>query len=47
MIQHNVQTTTAHRLERQIPGMSCQGCVATMRKAIQAEDPDAEVSGEP
>ncbi|MGB8712238.1 MAG: heavy metal translocating P-type ATPase [Onishia taeanensis] len=27
--------------------MSCQGCVSTMRKTIQAEDPDAEVSGEP
>ena len=47
MTQHNEPTTTADRLERQIPGMSCQGCVSTMRKAIQAEDPGAEVSGEP
>ena len=43
MTQRNQPTTTA----RQIPGMNCQGCVATMRQAIQAEDPDAEVSGEP
>ncbi|NWN83472.1 MAG: heavy metal translocating P-type ATPase [Halomonas sp.] len=34
-------------LERQIPGMSCQGCVKRMREAIQAEDPNAEVTGEP
>ncbi|WP_240724915.1 heavy metal translocating P-type ATPase [Onishia niordana] len=34
-------------LERHIPGMSCQGCVSRMRKAIQAEDPDADVTGEP
>nr|WP_211607292.1 heavy metal translocating P-type ATPase [Halomonas daqiaonensis] len=27
--------------------MSCQGCVSKMRKAIQAEDPDAEVVGFP
>ncbi|APE32548.1 copper-translocating P-type ATPase [Halomonas aestuarii] len=27
--------------------MSCQGCVASMRKAIQARDPDAEVVGTP
>nr|WP_225809919.1 heavy metal translocating P-type ATPase [Halomonas lysinitropha] len=27
--------------------MSCQGCVGRMRKAIQAEDPDAEVAGFP
>ncbi|WP_324254690.1 heavy metal translocating P-type ATPase [Halomonas sp. KAO] len=33
--------------ERQVPGMSCQGCVKRMREAIQAEDPDAEVVGEP
>tara|TARA_B100000700_G_scaffold181940_2_gene200723 strand:+ start:7747 stop:10422 length:2676 start_codon:yes stop_codon:yes gene_type:complete len=43
MTQRNQPTTTA----RQIPGMNCQGCVSTMRQAIQAEDPDAEVSGEP
>ncbi|MDR5900643.1 heavy metal translocating P-type ATPase [Halomonas icarae] len=34
-------------LERQIPGMSCQGCVKRMREAIQAEDPNAEVVGVP
>ncbi|SDN84900.1 Cu+-exporting ATPase [Halomonas shengliensis] len=34
-------------LERQVPGMNCQGCVKRMREAIQAEDPDAEVVGEP
>ena len=33
--------------ERSVPGMSCQGCVGRMRKAIQAEDPDAEVTGFP
>jgi len=35
------------RRERQVPGMSCQGCVRRMREAIQAEDADAEVVGEP
>ncbi|HSH57943.1 MAG TPA: cation transporter, partial [Halomonas sp.] len=33
--------------ERQVPGMSCQGCVKRMREAIQTEDPTAEVVGEP
>ncbi|WP_458524900.1 heavy metal translocating P-type ATPase [Onishia taeanensis] len=47
MTQHNAPTTTAPTLERQIPGMNCQGCVSTMRRAIQAEDPTAEVSGAP
>src|SRR5690554_577528 len=35
------------RLERQVPGMSCQGCVKRMREAIQACDADAEVTGFP
>ncbi|OBX34620.1 copper-exporting P-type ATPase A [Halomonas elongata] len=35
------------RYERQIPGMSCQGCVSRMRSAIQARDGEAEVVGEP
>src|SRR5690625_4694157 len=35
------------RLERQVPGMSCQGCVKRMREAIQARDADAEVTGFP
>ena len=35
-----------HR-ERHVPGMSCQGCVGRMRKSIQTEDPDAEVTGFP
>ena len=30
-----------------IPAMSCQGCVKRMREAVQAEDAQAEVSGEP
>lgn len=34
-------------LKRQVPGMSCQGCVKRMREAIQAEDPNAEVTGDP
>ncbi|SFT78499.1 heavy metal translocating P-type ATPase [Halomonas saccharevitans] len=36
-----------HTLERRVPGMNCQGCVATMRRAIQAQDADAEVTGTP
>ncbi|MDR5867138.1 heavy metal translocating P-type ATPase [Halomonas koreensis] len=36
-----------HRWERHIPDMNCQGCVTTMRRAIQAEDPEAEVVGAP
>lgn len=35
------------RRERQIPTMSCQGCVKRMREAIQARDPLARVVGEP
>ncbi|WP_282039841.1 heavy metal translocating P-type ATPase [Halomonas alimentaria] len=34
-------------LERQVPGMNCQGCVKRMREAIQAEDPQADVVGQP
>ncbi|WP_445156682.1 heavy metal translocating P-type ATPase [Halomonas sp. E14] len=34
-------------LQRQVPGMSCQGCVKRMREAIQARDADAEVVGFP
>lgn len=34
-------------LERIVPGMSCQGCVKRMREAIQARDPEAEVTGTP
>ncbi|MGM0987521.1 MAG: heavy metal translocating P-type ATPase [Pseudomonadota bacterium] len=34
-------------LERQVPGMNCQGCVATMRQAIQARDAQAVVTGTP
>ncbi len=36
-----------HSLERTVPGMSCQGCVSNMRKAIQARDDQAEVTGTP
>ena len=36
-----------HTLERRVPGMNCQGCVATMRRAIQARDAEAEVTGTP
>ncbi|MCE8020718.1 heavy metal translocating P-type ATPase [Halomonas sp. MCCC 1A11036] len=32
---------------RNVPGMSCQGCVKCMREAIQAQDPEAEVTGSP
>jgi len=32
---------------RQVPGMSCQGCVKRMREALQARDPLARVEGEP
>jgi len=32
---------------RTIPGMNCQSCVASMRRAIQAEDPSARVEGTP
>ncbi|WP_348533131.1 heavy metal translocating P-type ATPase [Halomonas sp. 11-S5] len=39
--------TGRQRHERRVPGMSCQGCVGRMRKAIQAEDPEAEVVGIP
>jgi P-type Cu+ transporter len=34
-------------LERTVLGMSCQGCVKRMREAIQAQDPEAEVTGTP
>ncbi|MGM0784705.1 MAG: heavy metal translocating P-type ATPase [Pseudomonadota bacterium] len=34
-------------LVRTVPGMSCQGCVANMRRAILARDPEAEVTGTP
>ncbi|PWW33609.1 heavy metal translocating P-type ATPase [Chromohalobacter israelensis] len=30
-----------------VPGMNCQGCVKRMREAIQAEDDQARVTGEP
>ncbi|SFU60171.1 heavy metal translocating P-type ATPase [Halomonas korlensis] len=39
--------TIRHSLERQVPGMNCQGCVANMRKAIQARDAQADVTGTP
>ncbi|MBS9403046.1 heavy metal translocating P-type ATPase [Halomonas sp. TRM85114] len=39
--------TTRHSLKRQVPGMNCQGCVANMRKAIQARDAQADVTGTP
>ncbi|GEK73559.1 MULTISPECIES: heavy metal translocating P-type ATPase [Halomonas] len=39
--------STTTRLERTVPGMSCQGCVKRMREAIQAEDAEAEVTGTP
>ncbi|GHE22390.1 heavy metal translocating P-type ATPase [Halomonas urumqiensis] len=38
---------TRQPFERQVPGMNCQGCVATMRKAIHARDAGADVTGEP
>ncbi|WP_010630204.1 heavy metal translocating P-type ATPase [Halomonas sp. KM-1] len=34
-------------LERSVPGMNCQNCVKRMREAIQALDPEAEVTGFP
>ena len=34
-------------LERSVPGMNCQGCVKRMREAIQALDPEAEITGFP
>ncbi|MCC5882910.1 MAG: heavy metal translocating P-type ATPase [Halomonas sp.] len=37
----------SYELERIVPGMNCQGCVKRMREAIQALDPEAEVSGFP
>ncbi|SES06131.1 Cu+-exporting ATPase [Vreelandella subterranea] len=36
-----------HTLTRTVPGMSCQGCVTRMREAIQQQDSDADVVGEP
>lgn len=33
--------------QRQVPGMSCQGCVSKMRAAIQARDAQADVVGVP
>ncbi|MBA2778189.1 heavy metal translocating P-type ATPase [Billgrantia kenyensis] len=36
-----------NELERSVPGMNCQGCVKRMREAIQAIDPEAEVTGFP
>jgi P-type Cu+ transporter len=36
-----------YELERSVPGMNCQGCVKRMREAIQAIDPEAEVTGFP
>ncbi|WP_027967582.1 heavy metal translocating P-type ATPase [Halomonas halocynthiae] len=33
--------------QRNVASMSCQGCVSKMRKVIQAEDPQAEVTGFP
>lgn len=39
--------STPTRRERTVPDMSCQGCVKRMREAIQAQDPEAEVSGTP
>ncbi|MBZ0330237.1 heavy metal translocating P-type ATPase [Halomonas sp. ANAO-440] len=38
---------TLSDLERNVPGMNCQGCVKRMREAIQALDPEAEVTGFP
>ncbi|KKO05579.1 hypothetical protein LCGC14_0072190 [marine sediment metagenome] len=37
----NITTT------RNIPGMSCQGCVKRMREAVQSIDPSADVIGTP
>ena len=37
----------SHQQERQVPGMSCQGCVKRMREAIQTLDASAEVTGFP
>ncbi len=39
--------STPTRVERRVPGMSCQGCVKRMREAIRAEDAEAEVTGTP
>ncbi|QEL12882.1 heavy metal translocating P-type ATPase [Kushneria phosphatilytica] len=43
---HNTGPQPSER-ERYIPGMSCQGCVANMRRAVQAHDEQAKVEGEP
>ncbi|MBD3898497.1 heavy metal translocating P-type ATPase [Halomonas sp. ML-15] len=37
----------ADALERQVPGISCQGCIGKIRRAVLVEDPDAEVEGDP
>ena len=36
-----------NRYQYRVDAMHCQGCVKRMREAIQAEDAQAEVSGEP
>ncbi|SOC53685.1 Cu+-exporting ATPase [Chromohalobacter canadensis] len=40
-----MSTTAPHSFT--VPGMNCQGCVKRMREAIQAEDTQAEITGEP
>ncbi|PAU75899.1 heavy metal translocating P-type ATPase [Halomonas salipaludis] len=34
-------------IERRVPGISCQRCIGKIRRALQAEDPNAEVEGDP
>lgn len=43
----DADTTTRGAITRTIPGMSCQGCVTRMRKAVQSIDPSADVIGTP
>ncbi|SHF75157.1 Cu+-exporting ATPase [Modicisalibacter ilicicola DSM 19980] len=33
--------------QRRIPGISCQGCVGKIRRAVQAQDEQAEITGYP
>ncbi|WP_417506257.1 heavy metal translocating P-type ATPase [Marinomonas gallaica] len=41
------EKNTARTLEFNVSGMSCQGCVSKVRKAIEHHDPHADVTGYP
>lgn len=47
--EQNIDTAPKDRnlFEWQVSGWSCQGCVRKVREAIQAQDPVAEVEGDP